>query len=68
MTSNEELKRIIEAQTPRHAPLFGTPVKRTTINPNPQAIDELLKRLKQREPIDLYTERMGKKRTLSEVK
>jgi hypothetical protein len=57
MISNEELKKIIEAQTPRHVPLFETPVKRTTVSPNPQAIDDLLKHLKQREPIDLYAEK-----------
>ena len=57
MTSNEELKKIFEAQTPRHVPLFETPVKRNTVSPNPQAIDDLLKHLKKREPIDLYTEK-----------
>lgn len=66
MTSNEELKKIVEAQTPRYVPLFGTPIKRTKIIPNPQATHDLLERLSRREPIDLYTEKQErlKKRAL----
>ena len=41
-------------------PLFSSPIKRTTVSPNPNAISDLVEALQKQKINDLYRERMEK--------